>query len=31
MKFALIAFLASAQAVQLNGIYDTVEAGWEGQ
>ena len=38
MKFVLIAFLASAQAVQLNGpitsdsgVYDSVAAGWEGQ
>ena len=32
MKYlALVAFIASAQAVSLNGIYDTVPADWKGQ
>ena len=28
---AIVALIASAQAVQISGIYDTVPAGWKGQ
>merc|ERR1712046_53895 len=28
---AIVALIASAQALSLNGIYDTVPAGWSGQ